>query len=837
MALYASVVVVLAASVGLSSCSTSPPSSPHLERVLAVVYDDDFYLGSDDANGKLNLPWDENTNDFVGSFQHLGDDKFLHNDLIMDYGTNFTLNTRGISELNLKYNIVPKYLSKKTEEDGFLSHPVQSITDENNRSQPTKKNIKTPRPTDRQGADMTRVDSVSSFRKDRGIDLGLQSLLLLLAGTFKLRLLALHRDDVSSRTFKWPSEAAVVGILGAGACGRLQETILDLSRKQRTPVVWLAPFPCTALLSECGTRRKATAEWKTLTGQTSEKISRSSWCSRGTTLPLYVGKGKSLLRCTHWALRHWLARVVPHRPYPLTLENDFRRCLERKLSVTNFSSSFSNSFRASSILPKSSDKAQATAASRMDVLSEDATIDEAQLEEGRRYLDGRTLTIVTINRPPFVILTMGGKEQKEIIGATGFCIEMLKQLSDKYNFTYNLVLPYDGNWGSPMENGTFNGMVGMVNRTEVDFAVASFTITEVRERAIDFTHAYYEEPTTILIPSPKERTNIIAFLAPFSWQVWLCIAGSVFVVTPVLWFLTAQFPSLPVLYPHQRIKQRPSVYRYFWSCVFSLTTQDTEMIETEPTRLLHGMWWIFSIIIIYSYTGNLIAFLTVPKLENLVNSLEELSLQREVLWTYRKNTAHDVLFGFAKPPGTYHRIGNLLTERPELKVNTDAEGINSVLKKNMAFIKEKSWLDFAMEKDYLHTGECRFSQVPQIFFSAGFGWCLQTKSPYLPLVNREILRMTQSGLFAKWRLMFWPRPNECTAGGRGRNVKPMQLWNFTGHFLLLGLGCVISFLVLLLERFLFRFFHEEDDCVVPGKLQHLGDRRPSSSGNLLLQTL
>ena len=29
---------------------------------------------------------------------------------------------------------------------------------------------------------------------------------------------------------------------------------------------------------------------------------------------------------------------------------------------------------------------------------------------------------------------------------------------------YRLVLPYDDNWGSPMKNGTFNGMVGMVHR-------------------------------------------------------------------------------------------------------------------------------------------------------------------------------------------------------------------------------------------------------------------------------------------------------------------------------------------------------------------------------------
>lgn len=33
---------------------------------------------------------------------------------------------------------------------------------------------------------------------------------------------------------------------------------------------------------------------------------------------------------------------------------------------------------------------------------------------------------------------------------------------------YKLVLPPDGNWGSPMANGSFNGMLGMV-QTKVKY--------------------------------------------------------------------------------------------------------------------------------------------------------------------------------------------------------------------------------------------------------------------------------------------------------------------------------------------------------------------------------
>jgi hypothetical protein len=39
------------------------------------------------------------------------------------------------------------------------------------------------------------------------------------------------------------------------------------------------------------------------------------------------------------------------------------------------------------------------------------------------------------------------------------------------NFTYTIVRPLDGKWGIGDESGIWNGMIGMVKRKEVDFAL------------------------------------------------------------------------------------------------------------------------------------------------------------------------------------------------------------------------------------------------------------------------------------------------------------------------------------------------------------------------------
>jgi hypothetical protein len=47
--------------------------------------------------------------------------------------------------------------------------------------------------------------------------------------------------------------------------------------------------------------------------------------------------------------------------------------------------------------------------------------------------------------------------------------------------------PTDGAWGSLEENSSWNGMIGMTQRSEVQAAVAMFTMTPQRHQVVDFT--------------------------------------------------------------------------------------------------------------------------------------------------------------------------------------------------------------------------------------------------------------------------------------------------------------------------------------------------------------
>ncbi len=53
-----------------------------------------------------------------------------------------------------------------------------------------------------------------------------------------------------------------------------------------------------------------------------------------------------------------------------------------------------------------------------------------------------------------------------------------------YSITYQKNL--DGYWGSKEDNGNFNGMIGMIQRGEVECAVTSFTLKKSRAEVADF---------------------------------------------------------------------------------------------------------------------------------------------------------------------------------------------------------------------------------------------------------------------------------------------------------------------------------------------------------------
>ena len=85
----------------------------------------------------------------------------------------------------------------------------------------------------------------------------------------------------------------------------------------------------------------------------------------------------------------------------------------------------------------------------------------------RQSINGKTLRMAAEHWEPWVTI----REMSDSASYSGVSWKILEYLQDSLHFSTIITRPLDQTWGAPDENGVWGGMVGMVKRNEVDFAL------------------------------------------------------------------------------------------------------------------------------------------------------------------------------------------------------------------------------------------------------------------------------------------------------------------------------------------------------------------------------
>ena len=64
-----------------------------------------------------------------------------------------------------------------------------------------------------------------------------------------------------------------------------------------------------------------------------------------------------------------------------------------------------------------------------------------------------------------------------------------------------------------------------------------------------------------------------------------------------------------------------------------------EIFRSLSSKIVAASWWMFILLIVSCYTANLAAFLTVNKIENKVNSVDDLLNQNEIQYGVVKTSS------------------------------------------------------------------------------------------------------------------------------------------------------------------------------------------------------
>ncbi len=172
---------------------------------------------------------------------------------------------------------------------------------------------------------------------------------------------------------------------------------------------------------------------------------------------------------------------------------------------------------------------------------------------------------------------------------------------------------------------------------KADLAAASLTINYLREQVIDFTKPFMNLGISILFKRPKrESPGLFSFLNPLAIEIWLYVILAYFVVS-VLMFVLARFSPYEWYNAHpcnpdtDEVENNFTLSNSFWFAVGTLMQQGSDINpRAVSTRIVGGIWWFFTLIIISSYTANLAAFLTVERMVSPIESAEDLAKQTKI---------------------------------------------------------------------------------------------------------------------------------------------------------------------------------------------------------------
>uniref|UniRef100_A0A4W3HAA6 Glutamate receptor n=1 Tax=Callorhinchus milii TaxID=7868 RepID=A0A4W3HAA6_CALMI len=410
---------------------------------------------------------------------------------------------------------------------------------------------------------------------------------------------------------------------------------------------------------------------------------------------------------------------------------------------------------------------------------------------------------------PYVMLKKNHEQLEGNDKYEGYCVELATEIGKHVSFNYKLAIVADGKYGArDPETKVWNGMVGELVYSKADIAVAPLTITLVREEVIDFSKPFMSLGISIMIKKPqKSKPGVFSFLDPLAYEIWMCIVFAYIGVSVVL-FLVSRFSPYEWHTEEYEEGQDPqnsdqtNEFGIFNSLWFSLGAFMQQGCDISPRslsgRIVGGVWWFFTLIIISSYTANLAAFLTVERMVSPIESAEDLAKQTEIAYGTLDAGSTKEFFRRSKIAVFEKMWAYMKSAEPSVFVKTTEEGVARVRKSKgkYAYLLESTMNEYIEQRK-----PCDTMKVGGNLDSKGYGVATPKGSALRNPVNLAVLKLNEQGLLDKLKNKWWYDKGECGSGGGDSKDKTsaLSLSNVAGVFYILIGGLGLAMLVALVE--------------------------------------
>ncbi|XP_050672768.1 glutamate receptor ionotropic, delta-1 [Leptidea sinapis] len=374
------------------------------------------------------------------------------------------------------------------------------------------------------------------------------------------------------------------------------------------------------------------------------------------------------------------------------------------------------------------------------------------------FVNGRHLKIATFNNYP---LSWTERTDNGTIIGHGVAFEVVNVLQEKFNFTYEVVLPEKNfimNNGRPEES-----LIGLINSSKVDMAAAFIPILTTYEAMAKFSTVLNEGVWMMMLKRPKESAAGSGLLAPFDEYVWYLILAAVLAYGPCVTLLTYIRNKL-IPDEEKYIPLSPSVWFVYGAFIKQGTTLSP---EANTTRILFATWWLFVILLSAFYTANLTAFLTLSKFTLEIERPEDL-FKKNVRWLSLEGGA--VQNAIKNPDDTLHYMNQMILHgRVLFRSANDDEEYLSYVSDGTVLVNDMTAIDYMMYNDYLkktrqdvaESQRCTYVVAPYSFMVKRRAFAFPTNTTLDTLFNPVFAQLIHGGILGYLERLGLPDTKIC----------------------------------------------------------------------------
>ncbi|XP_071516324.1 glutamate receptor ionotropic, NMDA 3A-like [Panulirus ornatus] len=195
----------------------------------------------------------------------------------------------------------------------------------------------------------------------------------------------------------------------------------------------------------------------------------------------------------------------------------------------------------------------------------------------------------------------------EVVCCSGLSVDLMINVATDLEIELQVYLVMDGTFGAPRSTG-WTGIVGDLLDGSADLSFAPLSVTAQRARHLDFSDPYFFSSMSILSSTKQMEVPLLAFLVPFSPDLWIAI----FVSLNITAFSVAVYEWLSPFGLNPWGRQRSKNFSYgsalwvIWGLLFSHLVA-FKAPKSWPNKVLINVWGAFSVIFVASYTANIAA--------------------------------------------------------------------------------------------------------------------------------------------------------------------------------------------------------------------------------------